>query len=179
MNNLVKQRGLLKWGIYSLLLLLFYVLQTTPAALSIAGVKPMLLIPLAVCAACFEQPLSSGIFGLFCGLFTDAAAGYLLGFNALILMLSCVIISLIHTNFLKSKLLNTLISGLCVLLIQRMLDYFFYYSIWGLDPSCYILLHQILPCAGYSLALCVPIFYLSRLLFRKLQKEDADLKIEP
>lgn len=179
MNNLVKQRGLLKWCIYSLLLLLFYVLQTTPAVLSIAGVKPMLLIPLAVCAACFEQPLASGIFGLFCGLFTDAASDYLLGFNALILMLSCVVISLIHTNFLKSKLFNTLVSGGCVLLIQRALDYLFYYSIWGLDPHGYILLHQILPCAGYSLVLCIPIFYLSRLLFKKLQKEGADLKIEP
>jgi rod shape-determining protein MreD len=178
MNNLVHRRSLLRWTIYAGMLLLFYVLQTTPAIFCFWGIKPMLLLPLAVAAACFEDPLPSGIFGLFCGLFTDAAADYLLGFNALILLVLCTIISLLHTNYLKSKLLNTLLCCLCVLLIQRPLDYFFYYSIWGLDPNRYILLHQFLPTSVLTLLFLIPIYYLVKLPAVKLQRDDNELKLE-
>ena len=102
MNNL-KRRNQIKWCIYCLLLPILYVLQTTPGFLAFGDAKPMLLIPLAVAVSCFEQPLPSGIYALFCGLFTDAAADYLLGFNAIILMFACVIISLVHTAYLKSS----------------------------------------------------------------------------
>ena len=178
MNNL-KRRNQIKWCIYCLLLLSCYVMQTTPAFLSIGGVKPMLLIPLAVTVSCFEQPFSSGIFALFCGLFTDAAADYLLGFNAMILMFACVIISLIHTAYLKSKLADDLLSCIVVLLLQRTLDYFFYYQIWGLDPDQWILLHRFLPTASYSLVFCVPFYYLIRAIAIWMQKDDNDLQIEP
>lgn len=174
----LKRRNLIKWCIYSALLLVLYVIQTTPGLLAFGNVKAMLLIPLAVAVACFEQPLASGVFGMFCGLFTDVASDYLLGFNALILLICCVVISLIHTNFLKSKLLDTLISGLGVLLLQRGLDYFFYYSIWELDPNGYLLLHQILPSSLLTLLVCIPLHYLIKWLVTVMQKDDYDLKIE-
>lgn len=177
MNDL-KRRNQIKWCIYCLLILLCYVMQTTPAFLSIADVKPMLLIPLAVTVSCFEPPFSSGIFALFCGLFTDAASGYLLGFNAIILMFCCVMISSIHAAYLKSKLADDLLSCLCVLLLQRALDYFFYYHIWGLDPDQWILLHRFLPTAAFSLVFCIPFFYLIRSIVQWMQKDDNDLKVE-
>lgn len=178
MNNLVHHRSLLKWSIYAAMLLLFYVLQTTPAVLSFWGIKPMLLLPLAVTAACFEMPLPAAIFGLVCGLFTDLASDYLIGFNALILMLLCVMISLIHTEYLKSKLLNTMIASLGVLIIQRALDYFFYYYIWNLDPDCYLLLHRILPCALLTLVFTLPIYYLVKLPAIKLQQDEIEPEIK-
>ncbi len=174
MNNL-KRRNQIKWCIYCLLLPILYVMQTTPGFLSFGGVKPMLLIPLAVAVACFEQPLPSGVYAMFCGLFTDAAADYLLGFNAIILMFACVIISLVHTAYLKSKLADTLASCFLTLLLQRFLDYFFYYLIWGSDPDGWMLLHRFLPTAALSLVFCIPIYYLIRLIVVRLQKDDTDL----
>lgn len=178
MNN-AKRRSQIKWCILSALLLLLYVLQTTPDVLVIKGVKPMLLIPLAVAVACFEPPFASGIFGAICGLFTDAASGYLFGFNGIILLFCCVAISLIHTNYLKSRLLDTLFSGLGVLLLQRSLDYFFYYSIWGLDPNHYLLLHRILPTAVFSFTVCIPVHYLLKFIEQKFTDDDSELKIDP
>ncbi len=172
----LKRRAQIKWAIYAAMILGLYVIQTTPGLLAICGIKPMLLIPLCVSVACFEKPMASGIFGLCCGLFTDAASDYLLGFNALIFMLCCVTISLIHTNFLKSKLPDTLISGIFLLVIQRGLDYFFYYNIWGLDPNGYLFLRQFLPGAVYSLLLLLPFHYLIKWIFNLSQKDDSDLK---
>ncbi len=177
MMNL-KHRNQLKWVIFYGMILILYVIQTTPALLSFGGIKPMLLIPFAVAVACFEQPLQSGIFGMICGLFTDAASGYLLGFNAIIMLICCVLISLIHTNYLKSRLLDSLISCLVVLLIQRSLDYFFYYAIWGLDPEGYLLLHRFLPTAVFSLSIIIPMHYAVKLLVNKMKQDDYDLKIE-
>lgn len=173
-----KRLDQIKWCIYAALLLLLYVLQTTPGVFMIRGVKPMLLLPLAVAVACFESPLASGVFGMFCGLFTDAAADYLLGFNAIIFLVCCVLISLIHTNYLKSRLLDTLIAVLGVLLLQRSLDYFFYYSIWNLDPDGYLFLHLVLPTAGYTLLCCIPLHYLVKLIETKLQEDENDLKLD-
>ncbi len=175
MMNL-KKRAQLKWCIYALMIPVLYVIQTTPGLFAIGEVKAMLLIPLAVSVACFEKPLASGVFGFFCGLFTDAASDYLLGFNAMIFLLCCMTISLIHTNFLKSRLTDTLISGLVVLALQRGLDYFFYYSIWALDPNGHLLLSRFLPSALFSFLLCIPFHYLIKWFVNLMQKDDSDLR---
>ncbi len=172
----LKRRAQIKWGIYAAMILILYVCQTTPGFLSIGGVKAMFLVPLCVSVACFEKPMASGIFGMCCGLFTDAASDYLLGFNMLIFLVCCVTISLIHTNFLKSRLLDTLISGLFLLLMQRGLDYFFYYGIWDLDPNGYLLLRQFIPGGVFSLLLCIPFHYLIKWLVAVMQKDETDLK---
>ena len=61
------------------------------------------------------------------------------------------------------------------LLLQRFLDYFFYYLIWGSDPDGSMLLHRFLPTAALSLVFCIPIYYLIRLIVVRLQKDDTDL----
>lgn len=177
MTNM-RRRSQIKWIIYTAMLIILYVLQTVPGFLSIFGIKPMLLFPLAITIACFEQPFSSGIFGLVCGMFTDAAADYLMGFNAMIFMIACIVISLIHTNYLKSKLLDTLFSGCAALILQKGLDYFFYYRIWNLDPDSYLLLHQFLPSSALSLICLIPLHFLIKLIVTKFAHDDYDLKIE-
>lgn len=60
-----------KYVTYSLLMLVLYVLQSTPQLFSIAGIKPILVFPFAVAVAMFDKQLAGGLFGLFAGILCD------------------------------------------------------------------------------------------------------------
>ena len=68
-------KAVIKWGIYAVLLLLLYCIQTAPSLLTIHHVKPVLLIPLAVCIALYEGEVGSAVFGLVTGFLWDFASG--------------------------------------------------------------------------------------------------------
>lgn len=53
-----------KYALYVLLMVILYVLQTDPNLFAIAGVKPVLVLPFAVCIAMFDSQLAGGLFGL-------------------------------------------------------------------------------------------------------------------
>ena len=68
-----------KYVTYSLLILVLYVLQSTPQLFSIAGIKPVLVFPFAVAVAMFDKQLAGGLFGLFAGIPVDFISGHLYG----------------------------------------------------------------------------------------------------
>ena len=88
-------KSILKWAVYSFVLLLLYTLQASPALFSIHGIKPVFVIPMAVSVALFENEAGAGAFGLAAGLLWDFSAGKLFGFYGMALMVCCVCISLI------------------------------------------------------------------------------------
>ena len=63
MQQRKKLYHILKWSSYVLLIIIAYVLQTTTSLFVIFGVKPLLLVPLAVCIAMFEGEFAGAIFG--------------------------------------------------------------------------------------------------------------------
>lgn len=73
-------KSILKWAVYSFVLLLLYTLQASPALFSIHGIKPVFVIPMAVSVALFENEVGAGAFGLAAGLLWDFSAGKLFGF---------------------------------------------------------------------------------------------------
>ena len=72
-------KSILKWAVYSFVLLLLYTLQASPALFSIHGIKPVFVIPMAVSVALFENEAGAGAFGLAAGLLWDFSAGKLFG----------------------------------------------------------------------------------------------------
>ena len=62
MQQRKKLYHILKWSSYVLLIIIAYVLQTTTSLFVIFGVKPLLLVPLAVCIAMFEGEFAGAIF---------------------------------------------------------------------------------------------------------------------
>ncbi|MFZ2539986.1 MAG: rod shape-determining protein MreD, partial [Oscillospiraceae bacterium] len=123
---LIKNQKLLpiiKWAIYSLLLLLLYTLQTTPHLFKLFGVKPVLILPLVVCISMYESVMSSAIFAMIAGLLWDISSDKLFGFNAIILLCCSVLISLVCIYYLRTKLINSI--GFCLIaaLLQGFLDF--------------------------------------------------------
>lgn len=157
-----KVKPYIKWGIYYLALLLLFALQTTPGLFSIAQVKPVFVVPFMVCICMFEDIVPSAIFSMITGLLWDVTSDKLLGFNAIILLCFGLLISLLFVYYLHTKLINSAIFCLAVLLLQGLLDYFFHFIIWDTQGAFDIFLLQIIPSAFYSIAFVVPFYYLVR-----------------
>ena len=144
------------------LLILLYVLQTTPRLFSILGVKPILVVPAAVCMAMFEGELTGGVMGALAGLLCDLASFTIFGFNGIIVMACCAAVGLLTIYYTQLKLTNALMLGLAVLLLRGVLEYFFYFQIWGFENGHRIFWYQTLPTVLYSTLAVIPLFYLIR-----------------
>ena len=91
----------------------------------------------------FEDVLPSAMFGMAAGFLWDISSDKLFGFNALILMLGCMLISLLCIYYLHTKVLNSLLFCTVVLLVQGFLDYIFYYAVWSFDNAWLVLVSNI------------------------------------
>ncbi|MBQ5332567.1 MAG: hypothetical protein J6K92_04835 [Oscillospiraceae bacterium] len=105
------------------------------SSVNAAGALPVLLIPCAVCYAGREAPFDSVLYGCVCGLLLDSASGTLTGFNAIILMWTSLMISLLFHYILRRHILNFLWLDFAVIFIQSMLHYLFFYFLWEYDLS--------------------------------------------
>ena len=130
----------LRWFLYLLLIFLSFFFMTAGTL-----IRPILLIPVAVCIASNTGEVQSAFIGALCGIFIDLSCNKLFGYNAVILCIACVIVSLSYSHVLRQKLVNTLIVTTIISLIQGLLDYNFYYDIWGYEDSSLILKKITLP----------------------------------
>ena len=79
MDTRTRRLFILKNLIYTLALIAAYVLQETPLALSVGGVKPNLVIAAVVAIAMAEGEFSGGLYGLLGGILCDTAAFHIFG----------------------------------------------------------------------------------------------------
>lgn len=163
-----KLMPILKWFLFCLLLLLFYVLQTMPGLFSLFGVKPVLILSLAVAVSMYEGVMASAFFSMTAGLLWDISSDRLFGFNGVILLCCGLLISLLCMYYLHTKVLNSLMFCSSIVLLQGLLDYTFYFAVWSLEDAWRILLFQILPTAAYTVAVTPLIFLLIKKIEFKL-----------
>ena len=161
----VKNKTVLKYVLYSLIIVLLAVLQSTPGFLSVAGIKPIFTIPAAICIAVLEGEFAGGIFCAAAGLFCDVSGAEIFGFNGLVAMLMGVSAALLVIYYMKRKLISAVLLCLAAMLIRRILSFFLFYGQWGYERVWILFLRQTLPVAVYSAAFSV-LFYL---LFNRIK----------
>lgn len=147
-----------KMSIYGLTLLLLYILQTTPGFLTLWGIKPLLVLPLAVSIAMMEGELVGGLFGLAAGILCDTSGITIFGINSLLYMGACVCIGLLVIYYMQASRLNSLIFTGVVLGIRELFEFFFYYVMWGYEDMRLILLKHMLPMIVLTLVV-TPLLY--------------------
>ncbi|WMJ21863.1 rod shape-determining protein MreD [Paludicola sp. MB14-C6] len=157
-----KLRPYLKWASYYAALIILYVLQTTPRLFQIFETKPVFILALAVAVSMFEEVMPSAVFCMITGLLWDVSSDKLLGFNAIILLICGVFISLICIYYLHTKIANALMFCSAVALLQGLIDYLFYYAAWNHSNSYMVLVLDILPTALYTVISMVPIYFLTK-----------------
>ena len=153
-----------KYFTYAALLILLYVLQTTPRLFEIAETKPNLLIPAAICIAMYEGEFTGGILGALAGLLCDLGSFTIFGFNGILVMAGCVAAGLLTFYLIQLKLINALFLGAGVLLLRGLIEYFFYFQMWGYEGAWRVLVFSTLPIVAYSTLAIVPMFFLVRKL---------------
>ena len=128
---------------------------------------PILLIPCAMCYAMREQPLSSAVYALFCGLMLDSAFNMLPGLNAVILMWSALLASLLVNNLIRRSIINFIWMDLTAIAIQGSLHYTLDFFLWGDDPKGLILLRIFLPELIYTNIAGIVMYVLTGIISRR------------
>ena len=161
-----------KWLFYALLLFFCYIVQTTPGLLAIGAIQPILVVPVCLAVAVLENELAGAIFGAVAGLMWDLSASRISGFFGIILCLLCVAVSFCFYFWIRQNTVNFTLACAAALLVAVGLDYLFNFLIFYQGSSLYLLLHTLLPTAGYTLLYCPPLFWLARRICRRYAVED-------
>lgn len=163
-----KQQTVIKWLAYTVLIALAYILMT---AVFDGTPMPQLLILIALCISTKESELPSAVTGAVCGLMTDSACGKLIGFNGILIMCACMMVSLLFIHLLRQNFINVLMLTAGVLVLRSGLEFLFFYAVWG--ESGRIFTSIMLPSMIISVIVLVPIYYIIHRLHVVFAPADA------
>lgn len=148
---------------YSLLIIVFAVLQGTPNLLpEICGSKPLLLLCIAVSIAAVEDKIPALIFGAVCGAVVDISTGGAIGFFAIVLTSVCYFEAHIFSTYFISGFLQTMVFALptCISVIGL---YFLIFKI-GIPQSGVLFVNHYISRMVYTFVMTVPTYFIIRLV---------------
>lgn len=162
--------GIFRYIAYSIEIILMFILQTTPNLIpEIFGAKPLLLIPVALTIAFFEEEIPAMFFGLSCGIILDLSSSDNIGFFAFTLTLISFIMSQIFRDYMVVSLLNSLAFVSATSLVFIFLHFMIFYLFAGkIDPLYYFVNHN-LPKIIYTIVITPIIYGINRFLYRNLR----------
>lgn len=161
------KKTIVKWVVYILLLLLLCGFQSSPGLFAIWGVKPVLILPLAVSVALFEREAAAGAFGLAAGFLWDLSAGRLFGFYGMVLMLCCVAVTLLSMYCVRVNLANFVLGCLAASFLCGLWNFLFYDLLWGYE-GVWLFFGKMLCQTVYTTVVGIPVYPLVRWLTAKL-----------
>ena len=132
-------RNTIRWILYVLFIFLAFV-----TANGGDFIKPLLLIPVALCIASVSG--------------TVISCGTLPGYHGILLFLICLFTSRLYDRFLLQRFWNMMFLTAAVSFVVTGLDFVFQYAIWGYDNVSRLYLHHQLPCLGYTVLSSVVIY---------------------
>ena len=149
----------IRWFADIIEIIVFFAIQQTPGLIpEIFDAKPVLLIPILVSIALFEDEFAGLWFGVFIGLLMDFGCSSVLGFNCILMAIFGYSVGLISINFIRVNILTSMISVIIVSAIVYLNHFVFGYLPHMYGENIYILLNNYLPRFGYTV-LVSPIFY--------------------
>ena len=160
-----------KHVVYGVLLLLFYILQVTPRLFEIGGVKPVLVLPLAIAIAMHEGEFTGGIYGAFAGLLCDMGGFSLFGFNGFIFCFAAICAGLLIIYMMQCNVGGCMLFVLVAMMLRGSIGYMFAYGIWEYDNAWRVFMIQTMPTAVYTTVAVIPIYYILRAIFSKFEEE--------
>ena len=159
-----------KYTAYALLLLILYVLQTTPGLFVVFGVKPMLLVPAAIAIAMHDGEFTGGFYGALAGLLCDMNSHLLFGFNGLFVAFFCIAAGLLVVYLTYCNIGGMILFVFMAMLARGGVEYLFAYGMWGYEDVGKIFIFKMLPVIIYTTATAPLFFYPIRWLHRRFEK---------
>lgn len=156
---------ILRYISYAAEILLFYVISGIPGFLpQIFGIKPVLLLPVAVTIAVFEKEIPAMFWGLFCGALCDVSIGDRIGFYTIALTILCFFFGYCTRNFFVTNFANAMAIGSATITILLCLYFLFFKASSGMEQTALHFFKHYLVRILYTLIFLPPFFWLNRLL---------------
>ena len=167
--NSTKYVNLLRHGIYCLIFLFLYALQTAPGLFEVRSVKPIWVIPAAIALAMFEGEFRGGIYGAAAGLLCDMGSFLLFGFNGFLTCIACIAAGLLVIYLTRCNVATYMLFVFLFMIARGSLEFLFAYGMWGYSDVWMIYLYHTLPVAVFSTVVCPLQFFLMRGLFKAVE----------
>lgn len=161
----------LRYIAYAIEVVLLYVLSGIPGFLpEILGVKPLLLLPVAITIAVFENETPAMIFGFICGALCDTGFDTRMGLYTIALTLLCFAFGYCARNFFVTNFVNAMVIGTITITILIILHFLIYGSGADMpDAGGHFVRHYLVKIL-YTLLFLPPLFWFNR-LFRSSMVE--------
>ena len=157
-----------RYLMYALIIFLAHILQNiVPVFPESVSVRPILLIPVAVCIAMFEGELVGAVAGAFAGVLWDTVTVTADGYNALYLMIACAVCGVLLRIFMRNNIITYFIMNSGIMLIYLVSYVLFFITARGIDGAGQIFFRYYLPMGIYSFILTPLWYYLIRTVYRK------------
>ncbi len=162
-------RLIIKWTLYALVLILSYVLAQNPYLFSLWGLRPLLILPVAVSVAMFEHEFAGGLFAAAAGILWGCSADAVFGYYAILLLVVGVAAGLICSYGMSPTLLTSLLLTGGAALLIGLLDFFFFYVLWSYTELGRFFITRLLPTILLTTVSVIPYFYIVRFIHNKLR----------
>lgn len=167
-------KSVIRWVLYSLLLVLGFVLQST---LPIYNWQPFFVIAIACAVSFYEGELSGCIFAAFAGFMQDLATGGLFGFTSIWLVPCCMFVTLFVVNLIHRNVINYLWMTAATLVITQLMELLFKHILWRNPDLDIIILQYMLPSVVVTIPSSALIYLVVKFLNKKLGIEVSDDEI--
>lgn len=158
-KRILRIKTTVRWILYYVLIVFSFTLMTSGT-----WMKPVLLVPIAVGIAMNNDLMASAFTGAVCGFLIDMACGRLLGYNAVLLTVFCITVSLVFELYFRYRFFNYLWITALAAYLQCWLDYKFYYDIWDYADVETIFVHVTLKVWLYTVISSVIVYLLIKLI---------------
>lgn len=164
---------LFRYVLFSFEVFLCYFIQTIPGlTLEVFGGRPVILIPVALSIAMFEEEIPAIIFGAVCGLLTDFGYIGAVGCYGIVLSVMCWLISIMTGNYIRKNLLTALIIGGICIPAAIFIQFFLFYLFMGYDHAGDYFLNHYLSRIFYTFIYTFLFYYLNEFISRKMKSKE-------
>ena len=165
----IRYYALARWAIYIVLLFACAVLINIGK-----GVRPIYFIPLCICICMHEGEYTAAILGGICGLIIDEAYGRIFfGFSSVIMIAICVGSTIVFRHFLFKNGINAVMLTVVAVFIYQIIEYFFYYAMWGYEGTGYVFSNICIPCILYTVAISPVMYIIVRAVVKRFYPKKA------
>lgn len=162
MNSNLK---ILRYISYAVEILLFYVISGIPGLLPpIFGIKPVLLLPIAITIAVFENENTAMVCGLFCGALCDVSLADRIGFYTISLTILCFFFGYCARNFFVTNFANAMAIGATTIFVLLCLYFVLFRAASGIEQAGLHFFKHYFVRILYTLVFLPPFFWLNKLL---------------
>ncbi len=146
------------------LFFLFFVIHYTGILpLRIGGVSPLIILPLLTAFSMFESLPAAAFAGLLVGMGMDSITSGALCFNAIVLLLTAVLVFLLSNNLFNKNIRSAAVLTLFASLSYFMLRWLFFYAFTAdLRDHLAYLLYFAFPTVVYTEIFIFPFYFLYR-----------------